>query len=198
MRQQNQELTHVKHEFDPIFDENSEILILGTLPSVKSREQNFYYGHPQNRFWKVIAALFEEPVPEKIPEKKDLLLKHHIALWDVIAECDIAGSSDSSIKNVVPAELSVILDHAPIRTIYANGAKAYDLYQKYTYPVTGRDIRKLPPPVRRMRRSRWRGCLGRGRRFWKNIRYKWRYYHAHRQRRYAGTDQKNDDSKKLF
>ena len=126
MRQQNQELTHVKHEFDPIFDENSEILILGTLPSVKSREQNFYYGHPQNRFWKVIAALFEEPVPGKIPEKKDLLLKHHIALW------------------VVPAELSVILDHAPIRTIYANGAKAYDLYQKYTYPVTGRDIRKLP------------------------------------------------------
>ena len=136
MRQQNQELTHVKHEFDPIFDENSEILILGTLPSVKSREQNFYYGHPQNRFWKVIAALFEEPVPGKIPEKKDLLLKHHIALWDVIAECDIAGSSDSSIKNVVPAELSVILDHAPI-----------------------------PPQVRRMWRSRWRGCLGRGRRF---------------------------------
>ena len=79
MRQQNQKLTHVKHEFDPIFDENSEILILGTLPSVKSREQNFYYGHPQNRFWKVIAALFEEPVPGKIPEKKDLLLKHHIA-----------------------------------------------------------------------------------------------------------------------
>jgi hypoxanthine-DNA glycosylase len=109
---------------------------------VKSREQNFYYGHPQNRFWKVIAALFEEPVPERIPEKKDLLLKHHIALWDVIAECDIAGSSDSSIKNVVPAELSVILDHAPIRTIYANGAKAYDLYQKYTYPVTGMDISK--------------------------------------------------------
>ena len=89
MRQQNQKLTHVKHEFDPIFDENSEILILGTLPSVKSREQNFYYGHPQNRFWKVIAALFCEPVPEGIPEKKDLLLKHHIALWDVIAECDI-------------------------------------------------------------------------------------------------------------
>ena len=82
MKQQNQKLTHVKHEFDPIFDENSEILILGTLPSVKSREQNFYYGHPQNRFWKVIAALFCEPVPERIPEKKDLLLKHHIALWD--------------------------------------------------------------------------------------------------------------------
>lgn len=144
MRQQNQELTHVKHEFDPIFDENSEILILGTLPSVKSREQNFYYGHPQNRFWKVIATLFEEPVPEGIPEKKALLLKYHIALWDVIAECDIAGSSDSSIRNVIPADLSVILDHAPIRTIYANGAKAYDLYRKYTYPVTKREIIKLP------------------------------------------------------
>ena len=140
----SQEYQKLQHEFAPVYDTNSKILILGSFPSVKSREQQFFYGHPQNRFWKVIAALFEEPVPERIPEKKDLLLKHHIALWDVIAECDIAGSSDSSIKNVVPAELSVILDHAPIRTIYANGAKAYDLYQKYTYPVTGRDIRKLP------------------------------------------------------
>ena len=136
--------SHIIHPIPPVFDTDSRILILGSFPSVKSRESCFFYGHPQNRFWKVIAALFEEPVPERIPEKKDLLLKHHIALWDVIAECDIAGSSDSSIKNVVPAELSVILDHAPIRTIYANGAKAYDLYQKYTYPVTGRDIRKLP------------------------------------------------------
>lgn len=140
----SQEYQKLQHEFAPVYDTNSKILILGSFPSVKSREQQFFYGHPQNRFWKVIAALFCEPVPEGIPEKKALLLKHHIALWDVIAECDIAGSSDSSIKNVVPAELSVILDHAPIRTIYANGAKAYDLYQKYTYPVTGRDIRKLP------------------------------------------------------
>lgn len=144
MKQQEQKLTHVKHEFEPVFDETSEILILGTLPSVKSREQNFYYGHPQNRFWKVIAALCKEPVPESIPQKKELLLKHHIALWDVIAECDIVGSSDSSIRNVIPADLSVILDHAPIRTIYANGAKAYDLYRKYTYPVTKREIIKLP------------------------------------------------------
>ena len=132
------------HPIPPLFDAESRVLILGSFPSIKSREAMFFYGHPQNRFWKVIAALFEEPVPERIPEKKELLLKHHIALWDVIAECDIAGSSDSSIKNVVPAELSVIFDHAQIRTIYANGAKAYDLYQKYTYPVTGRDIRKLP------------------------------------------------------
>ena len=138
------EMESLRHPFPAIYAPDSRILILGSFPSVKSREQMFFYGHPQNRFWKVIAALFEEPVPEGIPEKKALLLKHHIALWDVIAECDIAGSSDSSIKNVVPAELSVILDHAPIRTIYANGAKAYDLYQKYTYPVTGRDIRKLP------------------------------------------------------
>ena len=132
------------HPFEPVFDAKCRVLILGSLPSVKSRQNDFYYGHPQNRFWRVLAAALGEPVPRTIADKKRLLLTHHIALWDVIAECDIAGSSDSSIKNVVPAELSVILDHAPIRTIYANGAKAYDLYQKYTYPVTGRDIRKLP------------------------------------------------------
>ena len=132
------------HPFEPVFDAKCRMLILGSLPSVKSRQNDFYYGHPQNRFWRVLAAVLGEPVPRTIADKKRLLLTHHIALWDVIAECDIAGSSDSSIKNVVPAELSVILDHAPIRTIYANGAKAYDLYQKYTYPVTGRDIRKLP------------------------------------------------------
>jgi len=138
------ELTHVKHAFAPVFDETSRILILGTLPSVKSREQNFYYGHPQNRFWKVIAALCEEPVPETIMQKKAMLLRYNIAVWDVIAECDIHGSSDSSIRNVVPADLSVILDHAPVERIYANGAKAYELYRKYTYPVTGREIIKLP------------------------------------------------------
>ena len=135
---------HLTHEFAPVYDANSRILILGSFPSVKSREQQFFYGHPQNRFWKVLAAVLSCRIPQTIQEKKEMLLSHGIALWDVIAECDIAGSSDSSIKNVVPAELSVILDHAPIRTIYANGAKAYDLYQKYTYPVTGRDIRKLP------------------------------------------------------
>ena len=115
-------LTHVKHEFAPIYNEESRVLILGTLPSVKSREQNFYYGHPQNRFWKVIAALCEEPVPQSVDEKKELLLRHHIALWDVIAECDICGSSDSSIQNVVPTDLSVILQSAPIEKIFANGA----------------------------------------------------------------------------
>ena len=133
MRQQNQKLTHVKHEFDPIFDENSEILILGTLPSVKSREQNFYYGHPQNRFWKVIAALFEEPVPGKIPEKKDLLLKHHIALWDVIARCDIRGSQDASIKNAQPNDIAALAAKGEIRHILLNGQAAGRLYEKYVH-----------------------------------------------------------------
>lgn len=137
-------LTHVKHEFDPVFDGQSEVLILGTLPSVKSREQKFYYGHPCNRFWEVIAGLYGERRPETIGEKKALLLAHHIALWDVIAECDIEGSSDSSIRNVVPTDLSIILEHAPVRRIFANGTKAYELYQKYSYPKTGMEIRKLP------------------------------------------------------
>ena len=141
---EKQLLTHLKHVFDPIYDETSRILILGTFPSVKSREQNFYYEHPQNRFWKVIAALCEEAVPQSIDEKTEILLKHHIAVWDVIAECDIHGSSDSSIKNVVPTDLSVILENTSVEKIYANGAKAYELYMKYSYPIYGMDIVKLP------------------------------------------------------
>lgn len=138
------EYQHIRHEFDPVYDRNSEILILGTLPSVKSREQRFYYGHKQNRFWKVIAALYGEAVPVTIEEKKKILLKHHIALFDVIAECDIAGSSDSTIRNVVPTDLSVILKQAPVRKIFANGNKAYDLYMKYSYEKTGMEACRLP------------------------------------------------------
>lgn len=134
----------LNHTFEPVFDEHSRILILGTFPSVKSREQGFYYGHPQNRFWKILAGLLKEPVPETIEEKKKLLLQHGIAIWDVVAACDIVGSSDSSIKNVVPADLSRVLDHAPIQKIYANGGKAYSLYQKYAFPITGREAVKLP------------------------------------------------------
>ena len=144
MRQQNQKLTHVKHEFDPIFDENSEILILGTLPSVKSREQNFYYGHPQNRFWKVMAQVLDEKVPQTIPEKKEMLLRHHIALWDVIASCDIAGSSDSSIRNVVPNDLAYIIGRSQITKIYANGAKSKQLYDKYLAKELGIEAVQLP------------------------------------------------------
>lgn len=135
---------NIRHEFAPVFDANSRILILGTFPSVKSREQQFYYGHPQNRFWKVLAALTDETQPETIEEKKDFLLRKRIAVWDVIASCDITGSSDSSIKNVVPADLDQVLAHSSIRQIFANGGTAKKLYEKYQKPVTGREILGLP------------------------------------------------------
>lgn len=138
------EYQSLRHTFPPIYDQNSRILILGTFPSVKSRELSFYYGHPQNRFWKVLAGIQGVPIPQTIQEKTEFLLKQRIAIWDVIASCDIIGSSDSSIRNVVPADLSVILDHAPIRQIFANGGKSFELYQKYSYPATNRKIQKLP------------------------------------------------------
>lgn len=134
----------VSHTFQPVFDGDSRILILGTFPSVKSRENNFYYGHPQNRFWRVLAELTDSPVPQNIEEKKSFLLKQHIAIWDVIARCDIIGSSDSSIKNVVPADIPILLEQAPIRSIYGNGGKACELYRRYAYPQTKREIIKLP------------------------------------------------------
>ena len=140
----NGKYTHVVHEFEPVFDGHSRILILGSLPSVKSREQGFYYGHPQNRFWQVVSAVFGEPLPVTIPEKKAFLLRCGIALWDVIAECDIIGSSDASIKNAVPADLSHILDNAPIERIFANGGTAEKLYIKYQQPVTGISVTRLP------------------------------------------------------
>ena len=132
------------HEFPPVYDEHSEILILGSFPSVKSREQGFYYGHPQNRFWKVIAGLFECKVPVTIEQKKEMLLARHIAVWDVIASCEIVGSSDSSIKNVVVNDISSILSAAPVKSIFANGAKSKELYDKYVYAKTKREIIKLP------------------------------------------------------
>lgn len=135
---------HVEHTFAPIYDKDSEILILGTFPSVKSREQNFYYGHPQNRFWKVLARLTKESLPETVEEKKAMLLRHHIAVWDVVASCDIIGSSDSSIKNVVPADIPKILKESRITRIYANGDKAYRLYKKYCEKAAGLEAVKLP------------------------------------------------------
>ena len=141
---QPQKYEHVKHEFQPVYDENSKILILGTLPSVKSREQHFYYGHKQNRFWKVLAAICEEPVPEKIEEKKSFLLRNGIAVWDVISECDIIGSSDSSIKNVVPADVKRLLEKTNIKSLYGNGAAACRLYMKYSYEIVHKEIIQLP------------------------------------------------------
>lgn len=135
---------HIKHTFLPVYNEYSEILILGSLPSVKSREQGFYYGHPQNRFWKTLAALFECKEPKTIEEKKAMLLAHHVAIWDVIDSCDIRGSSDSSIRNVVPADIGQVLKQAPIERIYANGKTAGQLYRKWVQPVTNREIIDLP------------------------------------------------------
>ncbi len=130
--------THVQHTFEPVFDEHSRILILGSFPSVRSRENQFYYGHPQNRFWKLMALLLQVPVPQTIDEKKSMLLAHGLALWDVIASCDIKGSSDSSIRNAVPADIGRILNEADIHTIIANGGTAFRLYGRYCEPVTGR------------------------------------------------------------
>ena len=138
------EYEHIVHSFEPVYDKASEILILGTLPSVKSRENNFYYGHKQNRFWKVLATLLKEPVPHTIEEKKAMLLAHRIALWDVIQSCDIKGSSDSSIHNVVPNDLSEILQTASIRQIFTNGGTAYRLYKKYCFPQTQQKAICLP------------------------------------------------------
>lgn len=119
------------HNIEPVFNKNSKILILGSFPSVKSREQQFFYGHTQNRFWKVISSLTNEELPKTIEEKKDLLLRNNIAVWDVIKLCDITGSSDSSITNVVPNDIYIILNNANIKAIYANGEKSYSLFKKY-------------------------------------------------------------------
>lgn len=138
------EYKHVVHSFEPVYDADSQILILGTLPSVKSRETHFYYGHKQNRFWKLLARIYGEDLPETIEEKKSLLLRNHVAIWDVIYSCDIQGSSDSSIKNVVPTNLKQLLSASSVTRIYANGNKAGALYKKYQQGHTGMDITVLP------------------------------------------------------
>ena len=134
----------IEHPIPPIYDEKSKILILGSFPSVKSREVNFFYGHPQNRFWKVTSAVFEDDTPHTVEEKKTFLLRNRIAVWDVIGSCDIKGSSDSSIKNVVANDLSVILDKADIRHIYINGRTAYKYYRRYAEKEIGRPAIFLP------------------------------------------------------
>lgn len=132
------------HTIDPVYNSHSNVLILGTFPSVKSREQHFFYAHPQNRFWKVIATLTKTPLPTTVEAKKAMLLANHIALWDVIQSCEITGSSDSSIKNVVPTDFTNLLEQSNIQHIYANGAMAHKLYQTYCEATTHRPIIKLP------------------------------------------------------
>ena len=132
------------HPFDPIFDRSSKILILGTFPSVKSRENSFYYGHPQNRFWKVLSAVLDCCEPQGNEEKRTFLLDHRIALWDVIRSCEITGSDDSSIQKVIPNDLEIILSQSDIRQIYTNGKTAERLYRQYIQPSNGREPVSLP------------------------------------------------------
>lgn len=132
------------HPFPPLYNHASKILILGSFPSVKSRERCFFYGHPQNRFWKVLAGVLEREVPQTIEEKKTFLLEHGIALWDVIASCEITGSSDTSIKNVIPNDISEILEAADIKQIFVNGKTAEKYYKKYLEEKTGKTAVCLP------------------------------------------------------
>lgn len=137
-------MEHIIHSIEPVFDAESRVLILGTMPSPKSREVQFYYGHPQNRFWRVLAAVLGEEVPQSVPEKKAMLLRHRIALWDVLAECEITGASDSSIRNPVANDLTVILDHAPVQAVFTTGATAWKLYTRLQKPHTGIEAVRLP------------------------------------------------------
>lgn len=140
----NSKYEHIVHPFPPLFDADSEILILGSLPSVKSREQMFFYGHPQNRFWKVIAAVTGEEVPLTIEDKKRLLLRNHIALWDTIYSCDIIGSSDSSIRNVVPTNLLPIVQQSHITRVFCNGSTSGKYYKKYQQEILEMEAVTLP------------------------------------------------------
>lgn len=132
------------HNIPPLYDKNSKILILGSFPSVKSREGQFFYHHSQNRYWKVMAAVLDCPLPETIEEKKGMILSNHIAMWDVIASCEITGSSDSSIKNVIPNDIGKLLAETHIEKIYTNGGTAHKNYQKYIKSQIGIDDIQLP------------------------------------------------------
>ena len=138
------EYEHHTHEFPPLYNTGSRILILGSFPSVKSREAQFFYGHPQNRFWKILSVLTEEEFPATIDAKRSLALRHGIALWDVIEECEIKGSSDSSIRSVIPTDIPSLLKEAPIQQIYTNGNLATRLFEKYQEPVCGCKAIGLP------------------------------------------------------
>ena len=130
----------IYHEFGPVYDSKSKILLLGSFPSVKSRKEQFYYAHPQNRFWKVMSIIFNE----EITDKKQFLLNKNIALWDVIESCEINGSSDASIKNVIPNDISLIINNSEVKYIFVLGKKAYDMYYKYVFNKVKKDAILLP------------------------------------------------------
>ena len=138
------EAEHIVHPIPPLYDENSRVLVLGSFPSIKSREAMFFYGHPQNRFWRLLALLCGEPEPKTVEEKKRLALSHGVAMWDSIHSCTIVGSSDSSVRDVVPNDLSVILENSRVEKIFCNGALSHRMYMKHIYPNTGIAAVKLP------------------------------------------------------
>ena len=138
------EYVHIKRGFGPVYNRNSKILILGSFPSTKSREAEFYYAHPRNRFWPLMARIYNEALPLGNDEKRAFALKHNIALYDVIEECDIKSSSDSSIKNAMPVDIKKVLNETEINTIYCNGSISFELYNKLLLPLTGIEAIRLP------------------------------------------------------
>ena len=136
--------SRVNHDFGPFYNEDSTILILGSFPSVKSREEGFYYSHPQNKFWKVLAAIYNEKKPTTITEKKQFLTKHHIALWDVVESCQIIGSSDASIIDIKPNKIHELVGKTNIVKIFTLGRKAYSFYNKYCLDKVGIEAIYLP------------------------------------------------------
>ena len=137
-------LQTVFHTIPPLYDSHSRVLLLGSIPSPKSREIGFFYAHPQNRFWRVLAAVLGEPVPQSIEEKRAMCLKHHVALWDTIARCDIAGASDLSIRNAEPNDIGKLVRESEITRIFATGGKSAELYRKLIEPQLHIPITQLP------------------------------------------------------
>ena len=138
------EANTIIHSIPPVYDEKSRVLLLGTMPSPKSREAGFFYGHPQNRMWPVLARIFDEPVPMGTEARRAFLLSHRIAMWDVLCQCQIKGADDSSIRDPKPNDLRIILDKAPIAAIFTSGKKAFSLYNRHIRPILGRDAVCLP------------------------------------------------------
>lgn len=137
-------LQTVVHTIPPLYDSHSRVLLLGSIPSPKSREVGFFYGHPQNRFWRVLAAVLDEEMPQTIDEKRAMCLKHHVALWDTIARCDIVGASDTSIRNAVPNDIGKLVRESEITRIFATGGKSAELYRKLIEPQLHIPITQLP------------------------------------------------------
>lgn len=132
------------HPFAPVWDAQCRVLVLGSFPSVRSREVGFYYGHPQNRFWRVMERLFDQPVPPEPDGRRAYILSHGVALWDVLAACDITGSSDASIRRAVPNDIPALLARGGVERIFCNGQRAYALYMRYLDAACNLPVKALP------------------------------------------------------